>query len=531
MIIRLNHAPAGRLLLAGFSAATLFAAVAVSQEPDVVAAGSGNGGLFKSRDNTAPCPCPPQNLVPIVPQPGGPTAPGQPGQPGAEAPPNVQIGEQPTGATASSSFALAAPNMVGDLLGGNRNVNYALFTKNPFAGEAGTGIFNPKISENESPLPQDRVAFRYNFFHDASQITGVTGTTTAPPTDNRTRQFDTNLYTFQFEKTFLDGYASAGLRAPFTTGVSPRQTIRATTQDGFQPTTLANEGTIGRRAINGRFTPQDTQGSESTDFGDLTLIFKGILFARDHFTLTGGTTVGVPTAPDTHVSVIDSYFLTSRNQIVLGENRFRDFTLKNDNWSMGPFLGFVATPTDRFFAQGFAQVEFPLGSNQFRYFEDEGPKDPVNDVPLTVNGKSTPFAQDGHVRDQTLLNVDLGTGYWLVKDPCPDRWLNGLAGILELHYTTTLNDANIVTLPADNVTNTSGGIRRVPPNPLIGNQRNRLDIFDMTTGVSALVADRLMLTTAVAFPLSQGDNKVFNWELQIQVNYYFGGPRIRTPNF
>jgi hypothetical protein len=100
-----------------------------------------------------------------------------------------------------------------------------------------------------------------------------------------------------------------------------------------------------------------------------------------------------------------------------------------------------------------------------------------------------------------------------------------LAGLLEVHYTTTLDNADIQTLPLDNTILTRVGGQS--PAPTIGNLRNRVDIVDMTAGVSALIADRLLVTTGVSFPLTQGDNRTFDWEAHLQLNYYFGGPRYR----
>ena len=64
----------------------------------------------------------------------------------------------------------------------------------PMFGGLETGAF--KISENESPLPTDRVFFNYNYFSN----------------DFSTLQQET----FGFEKTFLDGNASVGVRLPFS---------------------------------------------------------------------------------------------------------------------------------------------------------------------------------------------------------------------------------------------------------------------------------------------------------------------------
>jgi hypothetical protein len=58
-----------------------------------------------------------------------------------------------------------------------------------------------------------------------------------------------------------------------------------------------------------------------------------------------------------------------------------------------------------------------------------------------------------------------------------------------------------------------------------------VDILDMTVGSTFVLGERTLLGTAFAFPLRTGDNRTFNWEFQIQLNYYFGGPRIRpTPS-
>jgi hypothetical protein len=57
-----------------------------------------------------------------------------------------------------------------------------------------------KIAENESPRPLDRVYLNYNFY------SGV---------DNGFNTFDVHRATLGFEKTFLDGNASIGMRLPF----------------------------------------------------------------------------------------------------------------------------------------------------------------------------------------------------------------------------------------------------------------------------------------------------------------------------
>ena len=47
----------------------------------------------------------------------------------------------------------------------------------------------------------------------------------------------------------------------------------------------------------------------------------------------------------------------------------------------------------------------------------------------------------GKLTDQNLGFFDLGAGYWLYRDPDAPR-LTGIAAITELHYTTSLQDAD-----------------------------------------------------------------------------------------
>jgi hypothetical protein len=67
-----------------------------------------------------------------------------------------------------------------------------------------------KVSENESPSPQDRVFFTYNFYDgliDPGQGTPPAGNTPGP-------RLNVHREVIGFEKSFLDGHVSFGLRAP-----------------------------------------------------------------------------------------------------------------------------------------------------------------------------------------------------------------------------------------------------------------------------------------------------------------------------
>jgi hypothetical protein len=68
------------------------------------------------------------------------------------------------------------------------------------------------------------------------------------------------------------------------------------------------------------------------------------------------------------------------------------------------------------------------------------------------------------------------------------------------------------------------------PAPQIGNLRNRVDILDLTLGTTFVIRDTATIAAGITLPLRNGDNRTFDYELQVQLNYYFGGPnRTRTP--
>jgi hypothetical protein len=60
-----------------------------------------------------------------------------------------------------------------------------------------------KMSENDSPRPQDRVFGNYNYYNNVRKV------------------IDVHRETVGFEKTFLNGNASIGLRLPFFQDVAP----------------------------------------------------------------------------------------------------------------------------------------------------------------------------------------------------------------------------------------------------------------------------------------------------------------------
>ena len=194
----------------------------------------------------------------------------------------------------------------------------------------------------------DRVYFRYNHFANAL---GVSGASSQPPVPiapgvhlqgfTTNQLYNADMYTFGLEKTFFDRRVSFELRLPFYTSLSPNLDL---SYGQLTSNTLVPSGIPG---VPGSFyqtaaTPANTLGSSSTQFGDITLIFKWLFYRNDWLYLSGGLAGTAPTGPDNNVRVTDFLgpILTLVDTI-----RFRDFQIRNQTWSASPFLSALITPT------------------------------------------------------------------------------------------------------------------------------------------------------------------------------------------
>lgn len=517
-----------------------------------VAAGSVQAQLFHPRakpDCSQPCPCPTPSVLPM---PAAPAAPGTPTPPStttptppsdtqpAPAPTPFDTGLTPeaSAAVGGESYASAAPNMLGHLLFGSRSIN---FRYNRASGpinvrdNGSTSLVNAAVADDNSPLPRDRVGFRYNFFDNAQQVTGFGNASTlvngVPTATARVRDYDVHQYTFNIEKTFLDRLASVELRVPFTTGLSSRLDLSA-------------GNIVGPADAAGNFpvvaTPQNSLGREGTQFGNMSVILKGLLHQTSTLAVSGGLGIGIPTGDDTTVRITDYSGFVDRSDANI--QRLRQIRINNEIWSLSPFLAVLYTPNDRVFTQGFVQFDFPLNTSSINYSETT-PRGTLNSIAAfeSFGGVrrfptlETPFTARANIREQALMQLDWGTGFWLFRDP-ERTWITGIAPTLELHYTTTLQRSSIVTLPADTLTqidpnNSSNSIQEQPPR--VGSLRNRVDILDMTVGSTFLLSDRATLATGLSFPLKRASDRTYDWEFQVQLNYFFGGGlgRRSSPNY
>ena len=178
-------------------------------------------GVLVSAQDVQPANWPPRRWCPPVCPDPTPVAPSHPltDPPKAPQPGDPSLAESLAQAGEGGTMPAAAflPGMFGDLAGYSTtriilipqidSAPTQLLVRVPVGGSAG-GF---KISDHESPRPTDRVYYAYNFYD------GV----------NRDLQpyipFFVHRHTMAFEKTFLGGDASIGLRVPFVniTGLAP----------------------------------------------------------------------------------------------------------------------------------------------------------------------------------------------------------------------------------------------------------------------------------------------------------------------
>jgi hypothetical protein len=185
----------------------------------------------------------------------------------------------------------------------------------------------------------------------------------------------------------------------------------------------------------------------------MTVVLQGPLYRdrRSGLYVSGGTAIGIPTAPVTHVQRTDdagSTGLFAGLSSAASSQRLREILIRNETLALPPFLAALDAPTERFFTQAFVQVEVPPNSSRITYSDRQllGTF-PAAGAALAQGNVTPPLAVDADTREETLMHVDRGMVSWPHRDP-GSRWRTGVAPTLAVHYTDTLNRADRVRHPA-----------------------------------------------------------------------------------
>ncbi len=299
---------------------------------------------------------------------------------------------------------------------------------NPGSGGGGGGVVGfIKISEDNSPMPRDRLIFNYDYFDN------VPFTPQGIPV---------NRYQLGFEKTFLDGRGSLEARLPFAS-------------------TLASDGVI-------------NAGGRNTELGNLRLALKALLLRRETVNVSAGLGVYLPTADDITIRGTDGRALIK---------------VDNSSVQLSPFFAALYTPNDRLFAQGWMGFTYDTGGNQ------------VTVDPMMFGGP----ANIGGLRGANLWQIDAQVGYWVYQSNA--GFLRGVAPFVELHYNGTISNGSV--LSAGN------GV-------FIGDTIGNSDELNMTAGVTTRLGDQSTLAVAAVAPLRTGQNRSFDYQIGVRLNYFFG---------
>lgn len=290
-----------------------------------------------------------------------------------------------------------------------------------------------KVSENNSPLPRDRVYFNYNYFNNTPlSATGLS----------------VNRFTPGFEKTFFGQRTSIDVRFPFASTLDPR---------------ISADGT----------------DATSTQFGNMTLVTKALLYRYQNLFLTGGLAFNLPTSRGINVGLLDGTQLARIN---------------NQAVALQPYMAALWVPNDRFFTQIWYTLSLPTNGNS-----------------TYLNGTFNGLQRAGVLTDQSLSFLDWQLGYWIYRSPNPNAWITGVAPLAELHYNATISSPD----------NLSAGVITI-------GQFNSYSMLNATAGVNIDLFGRMNLLLASVQPLLGGINRQFDWEFAALLNYRFGAQNRAT---
>jgi hypothetical protein len=369
--------------------------------------------------------------------------------PDTTAPPTDFFAQAPPAGSASPSTF--APNVFGDQFGGSLTdtggslivpsnsvvqpiaiangsstpTQVALFTiPNPSGGGK---VGRLQTAEDINILPRDRFLFNYDFFSQVPLIPGG---------------WDVNRFVFGVEKTFFNQNASVEIRLPVAA------TLNSDINAGAENT--------------------------HTEFGNVRVLLKSLLYGNDSVNLAAGLGISLPTADDSRVFAGGVPLAEIRNETVI----------------LTPYIGALFTPNRRVFAQTYLAIDFDTRGN-----------------PTFINPTGSASQEFvGRMTEQSILQVDGQIGYWVLWNDDPSARLKGLAPFVELHYSSTLGSADQI----------SGS------NFIIQPSRGDRSELNLTAGLLAACGERSTIALGVVVPLRDAPDRSFDYQIGLRANWFFG---------
>jgi hypothetical protein len=170
------------------------------------------------------------------------------------------------------------------------------------------------------------------------------------------------------------------------------------------------------------------------------------------------------------------------------------YTIENDAVHLHPYLAALADDGEDLFLNAFMQLDVPTDGNDLRT--------------TGIAGSA------GTLNDQALLHINTGAGYWLFRN-ARRSWMTGLAGLLELHFTTTLDSTDNVAFGP--LVPVAAGDRRV----VLSNRRGHYSLLNLTAGLNFELTPDMLLRVAIVAPLLPDDDRFFDAEPMVQLTRRF----------
>jgi len=296
-----------------------------------------------------------------------------------------------------------------------------------------------KIADNYMVMPANRIYVSYHHYN-----IGTPSAPGFPPPAIPSLELD--RMTLGLEKMFGNDQNSIEVRLPF-------YSIAATMQPGSGIQYELND-------------PR---------FGNMSFVYKRVLWCGDTSIGCFGLATGAPTAED-----------------FLGSFGSMNFRIRNEAVHMTPFFG-VARAQGRRFWTGVIQVDAPLNGNRIEYSQE------VAIPPGPGGGALIGALANDLFHDQTLLTLSWSGGFWIYQSSNDDVFLRRLAPIIEFHYTKPLQDASIVG---------TSGVPSMGYTPPIA----KADQCNFTAGFHALIGEQGVLRIGGAIPLGNDFHRSFDAE-------------------
>jgi hypothetical protein len=395
---------------------------------------------------------------------------------------------RPAAAGAGLSTLASIPYMMGDTGAGTCIGFSGLLEADLNHPTLACGRLN--ISEANSPLPQDRFYYSYRHYHNSSKVTAYT----------LEEVLDYDQHILGWENTFWDRTGSLEIRVPIEDRL--RSDIISVVAPNFG-------------VVDALVAPRD---GRSVELGNMSLIFKMLLWERPNFAMSGGVGVTLPTAQDVNYQLVVDGQITFPDFPGLTANEQAAFqaVFANEMVYIAPFLAWVVAPPSRWFHQGFLQFETAANPSRVTINGDGATLFLQNSVPVGFYDYFTPVPVRAELFAQPLMRLNLNWGYILAQGQHHSR-PSQLAALFELHYTTTLADANLTDVPLTALSS----IGTVPLQAItVGNANNRVDIVNAGAGVQGRWG-QWILSNGLVVPLRDAPDRGFDCEYNLQLQRLF----------